>query len=261
MIGVRELLAAGGLLTHSNRPLWMKARVVGDVIDLTLLAKSLQSSNRRSRTTLAMAAVAGVTALDVIGARRRHTPDERTNMQTRAAITINRPREEIYSFWRDFANLPRFMQHLESVQTQDDRHSHWKAKGPGRTTVEWNAVVTDDVPFTRIAWKSEGKTSVPNSGAVQFIEAPGGQGTEILVDIDVEIPAGGAGKMAAKLYGEDPAQQVRDDLRHLKQVIETGEIVYSEANPAGSQLKRFVKQRPAQPLSERELATVGGGSR
>jgi len=261
MIGVRELLAAGGLLTRSNGSAWMKARVFGDITDIALLTKSLESSTRRTRTWLAIAAVVGVTAVDVIGARRRQIPNERTNMHTRAAITINRPRDEVYSLWRDFTNLPRFMQHLESVQTTDERHSHWKAKAPAGSTVEWDAVVTDDVPARRIAWKSEGKTTVPNSGIVEFTEAPGGQGTEVTVTLEVEMPAGTAGKAAAKLFGEDPGQQVRDDLRHFKQILETGEVVYSEANPAGSQVKRLVKQRAAQPLSDRELATVGGGRR
>jgi len=260
-IGVRELLAAGGLLTHSNGAAWMKARVAGDITDIALLTKSLTSSTRRTRTWLALAAVLGVTAVDVIGAFRRHMPKERTNMQTRAAITINRSREEVYSLWRDFSNLPRFMQHLESVETQDDRHSHWKAKGPAGSKVEWDAVVTEDVPARKIAWKSEGTTSVPNSGTVEFTEAPGAQGTEVTVTVEVEMPAGSAGKLAAKLFGEDPAQQVRDDLRHFKQILETGEVVYSEANPAGSQVKRFVRQRAAQPLTERELASVGGGRR
>jgi len=262
MIGARELLAAGGLLlTHSNRSRWMKARVVGDIADITLLTNSLQSSTRRSRTSLGVASLVGVTAIDLIGARRNHIDNERTSMQTRAAITINRPVDEVYSFWRDFTNLPRFMQHLESVETRDDRHSHWKAKAPAGSAVEWDAVVTEDVRSSKITWKSEGKTAVPNSGTVQFAEAPGAQGTEVIVSVEVDIPAGGAGKVAAKLFGEDPAQQVRDDLRHFKQILETGEVVYSEGNPAGSQVKRFVKQRAAQPLTERELATVGGGHR
>jgi len=151
------------------------------------------------------------------------------------------------------------MQHLESVETRDDRHSHWKAKAPAGRAVEWDAVVTEEVQSVRIAWKSEGKTPAPNSGTVEFTDAPGAQGTEVTVSIEVEMPAGSAGKAAAKLFGEDPAQQVRDDLRHFKQVMETGEIVYSEANPAGSQVKRFVKQRAAQPLTDRELASGGGG--
>jgi len=182
-------------------------------------------------------------------------------MQTRAAITINRPRSEVYAFWRDFTNLPRFMHHLESVEARDDRHSHWKAKAPVGSAVEWDAVVTDDVPSSRIAWQSEGTTPVPNAGVVEFTEAPAGQGTEVLVSLEVDMPAGVAEKAAAKLFGEDPAQQVRDDLRHVKQILETGEIVYSEANPSGSQVKRFVKQRAAQPLTERELETVGVGQR
>jgi len=259
MIGARELLAAGGLLTGSNRPAWMKARVAGDITDIALLMKSLGSSTRRSRTSLALAALVGVTAIDVIGARRRDTANERKNMQTRAAITINKPVEEVYSFWRDFANLPTFMQHLESVETRDDRHSHWKAKAPAGRSVEWDAVVTEDVPSSKIAWKSEGNTTVPNSGIVEFTTAPAGQGTEVIVSIELEMPAGGAGKVTAKLFGEDPTQQVRDDLRHFKQVLETGEIVYSEGNPAGSHVKRLTKQRAAQPLSDREFATVGGG--
>jgi len=261
LIGVRELAAAAGLLTRSNRRAWMRARVVGDVMDIALLTKAFGSSMRRSRTTVAMVSVVGVTVIDLLAARRRGTTDERNVMQTRAAITINRSREEVYSFWRDFANLPTFMHHLESVDTRDDRHSHWKAKAPAGRAVEWDAVLTDDVRASRIGWRSEPGTAVPNSGAVHFTDAPGAQGTEVLVSIEYEMPAGAAGKLAAKLFGEDPAQQVRDDLRHLKQVMETGEIVYSEANPAGSQVKRFVKQRAAQPLTERELATVGGGQR
>jgi len=261
MVGGRELLAAGGLLMHSAGPGWMKARVAGDITDIALLSKSLESSTRRSRTSLAIAAVVGVTAIDVVGARRRRTTNERTNMQTRAAITIKRPRDDVYSLWRDFANLPTFMQHLESVETRDDRHSHWKAKAPAGSAVEWDAVVTEDVPSERIAWKSEGNTPVANSGTVEFADAPGAQGTEITVTLEVDIPAGGAGKVGAKLFGEDPAQQVRDDLRHVKQILEAGEIVFSEANPTGSQVKRLLKQRAAQPLTDRELAKVGGGQR
>jgi len=179
-------------------------------------------------------------------------------MQTRAAITLNKSREEVYSFWHDFTNLPWFMQHLESVETRDDRHSHWKAKAPAGRSVEWDAVITEDMP-SRIAWKSEGDTPVPNSGTVEFADAPGRQGTEIIVTMEIDVPAGPAGKVTAKLFGEDPAQQIRDDLRHFKQILETGEVVYSEGNPAGSQVKGVVKQRAAQPLTDRELATVGGG--
>lgn len=261
LIGGRELAAACGLLTTPQRAAWMKARVAGDITDIALLTRSLRSSTHRSRTSLALAAIVGVTAVDLVGARRRGTTNERMIMRTRAAITINRSRDEVYSFWRDFANLPAFMQHLESVETRDDRHSHWKAKAPAGLTVEWDAVVTEDMPMSKIAWRSESATEVPNSGTVEFRDAPGAQGTEVIVSIEIEMPAGNAGKLAAKLYGEDPAQQVRDDLRHFKQIIETGEIVHSEANPAGSQVKRFVRQRAAQPLTDRELAKAGGGRR
>jgi uncharacterized membrane protein len=218
-------------------------------------------------------AIAGITLIDLLTAVQAtrtkdigSVPAARSTrkggtMELTATTTIRKPATEVYAFWRDFSNLPRFMQHLESVETRDERHSHWKAKAPAGSAVEWDAVVIEDVPSSTIAWRSEGSTSVPNSGAVKFAEAPAGQGTEVTISIEVQIPAGAAGKLTAKLFGEDPQQQVRDDLRHFKQILETGEIVSSEANPSGSQLKRFVKQRAAQPLTERELATVGGGQR
>ncbi len=258
VIGARELAAAGGLLSRSNGSRWMAARVGGDVMDLALLLRSLGSSSKRRRTTIATAAVVGVTALDLAGVPERHTTNGRTSMKTRAAITVRRSPDEVYAFWRDFTNLPRFMHHLESVETQDDRHSHWTARGPAGSSVEWDAIVTEDVPSSVIAWKSEGTTPVANAGMVEFHQAPAAQGTEIVVSLDVDVPGGSAGKLAAKLFGEEPGQQVRDDLRHVKQILETGEIVCSEANPEASQVKKFAKQRPAQPLTDRELTKVGG---
>src|SRR5438045_3059364 len=97
---------------------------------------------------------------------------------------------------------------------------------------------------------------MPNSSTVEFTDTPNLQGTELTVIIEVEMPAGRAKKLAARLFDEDPAHQVRDDLRHFKQILETGEIIYSETNPADSQTKRFVKQRAAQPLTDREFATI-----
>jgi len=161
-------------------------------------------------------------------------------MQVKKAITINRPVEEVYQFWHNFENLPRFMQHLESVQTTGSKQSHWKAKAPAGTTVEWDALVVTDTPNALIAWQSVEGADVTNSGVVTFTPAPGGYGTEVRVELDYNPPAGALGKTVAKLFGEEPEQQIKDDLRHFKQILEIGEIVVSEATFEGH-------PHPAQP--------------
>src|SRR5207237_3055072 len=123
---------------------------------------------------------------------------------------------EVYDFWRNFGNLPRFMDHLESVQVTGDRRSHWKAKAPAGTTVEWDAETTENRPNELIAWRSVEGADVTNAGVVRFVAAPGGRGTEIHVDLRYEPPAGKLGKLVAKLFGEEPSQQVEGDLRRFK---------------------------------------------
>jgi uncharacterized membrane protein len=111
--------------------------------------------------------------------------------------------------------------------------SHWVAKAPGGRTVEWDAELTHDVPNRLLAWRSLPGATVPNEGRVRFATAPGGRGTELHVEMSYDIPGGRAGRAVARLLGEDPAQQVRDDLRRAKQVLETGEVTRSDAVPAG----------------------------
>ena len=134
------------------------------------------------------------------------------------------------------------MSHLESVQADGNGRSHWKAKAPAGMTVEWDAEITEDRPNELIAWRSVGG-QVDNSGSVRFVPAPGGRGTEVHVEMRFDPPGGVLGKWAAKLFGESPEQQVYDDLRHFKQVMETGEVVLSEGSFDGSR----IVQRPAQP--------------
>ena len=164
-------------------------------------------------------------------------------MHVKKAITVNRPPEEAYTFWHDFRNLPRFMKHLEDVQMTDNGRSHWKAKAPAGTTVEWDAVVVDDRPNELIAWRSLDGADVDNSGSVRFAPAPGGRGTEVRVELHYNPPGGALGATIAKLFGEEPEQQVQDDLRRFKQVLETGEVVYSEATVHG-------RPHPARPPEE-----------
>lgn len=134
---------------------------------------------------------------------------------------------ELYDYWRNLENLPRILQHLERVKELDTRRSHWVAKAPAGQTVEWDAEIINDVPGEIIAWQSLPGASVPNAGAVNFREAPGGRGTEIKVVLDYEPPLGKLGVAVAKLFGEEPSIQVREDLRRYKRLMETGEIPVS----------------------------------
>ena len=168
-------------------------------------------------------------------------------MEGRTAITINASPDAVYAAWRDFEQLPRFMYHLESVTTTDERRSHWVAKAPVGTTVEWDAEITDDVPGERIAWRSLEGASVENSGSIRFAPAPGGQGTEVYVEVNYSPPGGKLGSAVAKLFGEEPNQQITDDLRRFKQIVETGEIARSDGSPLGSRTQNQLHQQDANP--------------
>src|SRR5688500_4745294 len=137
------------------------------------------------------------------------------------------PRERLYEFWRDFENLPRFMQHLELVEDLGGGRSHWVAKAPMGRTVEWDAEILQDVPNELIAWRSLPGSDVHNSGVVRFRDAPDDRGTEISVEIQYDMPGGSLGVALATLFGEDPGQQLDDDLRRFKQVVEPREEVLS----------------------------------
>ena len=140
------------------------------------------------------------------------------------SVTINKPVDEIYAFWRGLERLPQFMRHLVAVTPIDDNRSHWVAKAPAGRTVEWDAEIINEIPNELIAWRSVGDTDIPNAGSVRFRPAVGGRGTVVRVEMAYDPPTGIAGAMAAKLWGEEPATQVDDDLRHLKQIMEAGEV-------------------------------------
>jgi uncharacterized membrane protein len=143
-------------------------------------------------------------------------------------VTINRSPTELYDFWRDFRNLPLFMDNIESVRVLDGMRSHWKVKAPADTTVEWDAVITEDIPGEVIAWRSEDKASIPNSGRIEFRPTGNGRGTQVTVTIVYDPPAGVLGKVVAKLFHREPHIQARQDLRRFKQLMETGEIPTSQ---------------------------------
>jgi uncharacterized membrane protein len=156
----------------------------------------------------------------------------KSRIHVQKTVTITKSREELYRFWRDFENLPRFMRHLESVTTSGDARSHWVVKAP-MGNVEWDAEITEERPNELIAWRSVDPTDIQHTGSVRFQDAPGGRGTEVHVTLEYRSPAGGAGATMARLFGEEPAQQVGEDLRRFKQVMEAGEIPTTEGQPSG----------------------------
>jgi uncharacterized membrane protein len=252
VMGLREIASGVGILGESRPARWLWARVAGDALDLALLVKA--DTRSRVRVGGAIAAVAGVTAPDIIEATRLSREDGSSaggKVHVRKGITVNLPPDDVYGFWRDFQNFPRFMAHLEAVESTGETRSHWRAKAPAGRTVEWDAEVVDERPDELIAWRSLEGADVENSGSVQFRPAPGGRGTEVTVDLRYSPPAGQLGVTLAKLLGEEPATQLSDDLRRFKQVIETGEVVRSDSTPEGHSVRQHLKQRPAQPIGGR----------
>jgi uncharacterized membrane protein len=156
-------------------------------------------------------------------------------------VTINRPREEVYAFWRDFRNLSRFMENIEAVTPGDDRISHWVVKAPAGRTVEWDARLTEDLPNELLAWESLDGADIKNSGRIEFRDAPGGRGTALTATIVYDPPGGDLGKLIAKLFQKEPKVQARRDLRRFKQLMETGEISVSKAPDAAPRGGRYAE--------------------
>jgi len=148
------------------------------------------------------------------------------------AVTINRSAEELYRMWRDFESLPRFMSHLVSVRPAG-RRSHWVAHGPAGTTVEWDAEIINEDPGRMIAWRSLEGSQVSTAGSVHFLPLSAARGTEVTVSLKYDPPGGKLGGWLAWLFGQDPAHQIREDLRRFKQLAEAGEI------PQAKYFRRF----------------------
>ena len=186
------------------------------------------------------------------------------------SITINSTPAELYSFWRNLENLPRFMEGLESVTSIGNDYSHWIAKGPGATKVEWDAAIFNDKENELIAWRSLSHADVDNAGTVRFEEAVGGRGTRVSVTLNYNAPGGKVGVLIAKLFGEEPGQLVEKNLRRLKQLIETGEIPTIEGQSSGRStesgasadtIQKATTSVPEQPLKTREAGAGGFGGR
>ena len=258
LYGVREIVSGMMIFGQGARPaagVW--SRVAGDAIDIATLAATASSpATRKGALAVATANVLGVTALDVYCAqqlsRRGSGASSSSTIRMTRSVVVNRSPEQLYEFWHDFENLPRFMQHLQSVRVTGPRTSHWVTKGPAGTSVEWDAEMTADTPNELIAWRSTDNADVDNSGIVQFEPRPQGRGTVVRVEIEYRPPAGAAGALVARLFNESPEQQIYDDLHRMKQVSETGEVVRSDAVPEGM---GPIMQESAQPGQRHAQAT------
>jgi len=142
---------------------------------------------------------------------------------TAAVVTIARPAQELYDFWRDFSNLARVMENIERIEVHDPKRSTWVVKAPAGRTVQWESVVTEDQPGKLLAWQSVEGSEIRNSGRVEFHDVPG-RGAVVRAVIAYDPPGGVIAQLAAKLFQREPALQARRDLRRFKQYIETGEI-------------------------------------
>jgi uncharacterized membrane protein len=142
------------------------------------------------------------------------------------SIVINRPPAELFRFWRDFSNLPRFMEHLADVRVLSPTRSVWTATAPVGMRVKWEAEVINEIEGELIGWQSTENADVATAGSVRFVPAMGG-GTEIIVHLQYEPPAGKLGSLVASMFGEEPSQQIRADLRRLREILETGEVPHT----------------------------------
>ena len=167
---------------------------------------------------LAGAVVAG--AIPFLFTRRFANGRRSETQHVFESVTINRPAREIYDFWRDFTNLPQFMDNIKSVEKLGERRSFWVIKAPAGTSVQFTSRVVEDIPGRVIAWESEEDASVPNRGRVEFDTAPFGGGTTVRVSLSYDPPAGAAGKLVAKLFQREPGVQAREDLARLKDLME-----------------------------------------
>lgn len=226
--GLREIAAGVGILSQQKPAAWMWGRFAGDILDLATLGVAVGSNNvKMSRTATATAAVVGVTALDLYCAQKLSGVAE--PMRVVESIIINISPQEVYSFWRNLENLPKFISHLESVQVTGENRSHWRVKPQGGRRLEWDSEIMLDVPNSLIKWHAVAG-DFPHSGTVHFDRATGGRGALVRVEIEHTLPAGAIGQNIAKLIGAEPRRHIRSGLRQLKQILETGSIVKSEAS-------------------------------
>jgi len=231
LCGARELACGIGILTQPEATPWLQARVVGDALDLACLAGAapLAASNGR-RVAVSMAAVAGVTALDVYCAKELAEQVKPSPVHAHTGIEVDQPPEVLYRFWRDFDNLPRVMPHLKSVRAIGAGRLQCVAKGPGGESLEWESEIIDDRPNVVIAWRSVDGAKIWNAGSVSFAPTAAG-GTYVSVELLYYAPSGSLGTWISRLFGADGDDEMRVDLRALKALMEGDAVKLRPAMP------------------------------
>ncbi|HET7504768.1 MAG TPA: SRPBCC family protein [Kofleriaceae bacterium] len=228
VLGMREILSGIGVLLKPRRSLPLWARVAGDAIDLGAMAWAARSRRTSmQRLGAAFVAVAGVAALDVIASRRVARAHRTAIDPVIASVTINKPVSEVYAFWRRLENLPRFMDFLESVSQRPSGRSRWVARLPLGRTIAWDAEIIDDRPDELIAWRTVEGSTLQHRGEVSFARTPGRDMTEVRIQLELGLFGARPNPVLAKLLTRP---QIKGDLRRLKQVMETGEVVRSDAS-------------------------------
>ncbi len=191
---------------------------------------AIAGASRRSWAGAAIAAAGGFLIFN--GVRSLRVGPRPIHVER--SFIVNRPIEEVYSYWRNFENLPRFMRHLKSVSVTGDRESRWQARAPFGGSVSWDAEIVDEHPNSFLVWRSKEGSIVPNNGSVQFSKADDYHGgTYVTVSLNYDPPAGRFGSILATMFGEDADQQVREDLRRFKQLMEAGEVPTTVGQPHG----------------------------
>lgn len=243
ILGLREIASGIGLLTQADKRPWLKSRVVGDAMDLGLMGTAfLDDKTKAGRLGVAMVAVAGVAAVDLLcsneyeceaGMRPPEPGNARGAVFVRRSLIIERPPEQLYSLWRNLHELPRFMRHVTAVKETSPGRYHWLIKGPGGLQVEWDAEIVEERPNEFISWRSLPYADVDHAGSVRFEKAVGNRGTIVRVELRYRPPGGKVGAKLAQLLGQGPEHQIAGDLLRFKQLVETGEIARTEGQPAG----------------------------
>jgi uncharacterized membrane protein len=261
-VGVREIAAGIGLLADPKPTGFAVARVAGDAMDLAMLMNTLTTpENDRARALLATAAVVGVGLLDVLASedlanttpKVTHPAKDSQNFSIKRSVTVNRPVDEVYAFWKNFENMPKFMKHLDSVQSTGENTSRWTAGSSQGLSVAWEVQLVEDRPNQLLSWQTIGVSDVTGTGRVEFTPAPGGRGTEVRADISYQPPGGALGAKIARVFRDIPGVKIENQLNTFKQIIETGEEVHSDSSIHKG-------MHPAQPSAEsaryRQAATT-----
>ncbi len=211
-------LAAGGLLVLAGIARGRPAAFPGTLIGAELLRRGFTGHSHLYELLGFRTAPLGQ------GAATTSVPYE-LGLRVDRVITINKPRPEVYRFFRNLGNLPQFMRHVHSVTEIDGTRSHWVVQGPARHFVQWDAVIHNEQENERLAWRTLPGADVDHAGSVLFRDAPAGRGTEVKVELQFNPPAGAAGAWFSALWGKNPDRQIGDDLHRLKNILEIGEVL------------------------------------